>query len=75
MTKRGYLIIIEGADGENFSAYAPDLPGVVATGVSEAECEREMSDAIAFHLEGLLESGQAIPEPSHLTATYVQVAA
>jgi predicted RNase H-like HicB family nuclease len=34
-----------------------------------------MSDAIACHLEGLLESGQAIPEPSHLTATYVHVAA
>ena len=75
MTERRYLIVIEGAEGENFSAYAPDLPGVVATGATEAECEREMRDAIAFHLEGLRESGQPIPEPSHLTAAYVQVAA
>ncbi|MDX6705381.1 MAG: hypothetical protein QOK16_3850 [Solirubrobacteraceae bacterium] len=31
MTQRGYLIVIEGAAGENHSAYAPDLPGCVAT--------------------------------------------
>ena len=75
MTERRYLIVIEGAEGENFSAYAPDLPGVVATGTTEAECEREMRDAIEFHLEGLRASGQAIPEPSHLTTAYVKVAA
>ena len=75
MTERRYLIVIEGAEGENFSAYAPDLAGVVATGASEAECELEMRNAIAFHLEGLRESGQPIPEPSHLTTAYVNVAA
>ena len=75
MTERRYLIVIEGAEGENISAYAPDLPGVVAAGATEAECEREMRDAIEFHLEGLRESGQPIPEPSQLTTAYVQVAA
>ena len=75
MTERRYLIVIEGAEGQNFSAYAPDLPGVVATGATEAECEREMRDAIEFHLEGLRACGQAIPEPSHLTTAYVKVAA
>jgi predicted RNase H-like HicB family nuclease len=34
-----------------------------------------MRDAIAFHLEGLREVGEPIPEPSELTATYVDVAA
>jgi predicted RNase H-like HicB family nuclease len=75
MIDRHDLIVMEGADEENFSAYAPDLPGVVATGVSVAECEREMRDAIAFHLEGLRDRGETIPEPSQLTATYVKVAA
>ena len=64
MSERRYLIVIEGADEDNFSAYAPDVPGCVATGATQAECEREMRDA-----------GQPVPEPSHLTATYVQVAA
>lgn len=75
MTERRYLIVIEGAAGENYSAYAPDLPGCVATGATIEQVEREMHDAIAFHLEGLREAGQPIPEPSDLTATYVDVAA
>jgi predicted RNase H-like HicB family nuclease len=75
MTERRYLIVIEGTPEEGFSAYAPDLPGVVATAASEAACEAELRDAIGFHLERLRDSGQTIPEPSQLTATYVRVAA
>jgi len=75
MTERRYLIVIEGTEGENFSAYAPDLPGCVATGQTVAEVEREMQDAITFHIEGLREAGEPIPEPSHLTTAYVHVAA
>ena len=75
MTERRYLIVIEGAECENYSAYAPDLPGCVATGGTVAEVEREMHDAIAFHLEGLREAGEPIPEPSDLTTAYVEVAA
>jgi predicted RNase H-like HicB family nuclease len=75
MTERRYLIVIEGAAGENYSAYAPDLPGCVATGSTLEEVELQMRDAIAFHLEGLREAGDPIPEPSELTATYVDVAA
>jgi predicted RNase H-like HicB family nuclease len=75
MTERRYLIVIEGTEGENYSAYAPDLPGCVATGATPEEVQREMHDAIAFHLEGLRDAGEPIPEPSDLTATYVDVAA
>jgi predicted RNase H-like HicB family nuclease len=75
MNERRYLIVIEGAAGENYSAYAPDLPGCVATGSTLEDVERQMRDAIAFHLEGLREAGDPIPEPSELTATYVDVAA
>jgi predicted RNase H-like HicB family nuclease len=34
-----------------------------------------MHDAIAFHLEGLREAGEPIPEPSSLTAADIDVAA
>jgi predicted RNase H-like HicB family nuclease len=47
----GYKIIVEKAKG-NFSAYAPALPGCVATGATEAETRRNMQEAIRFHLEG-----------------------
>ena len=63
---RRYLIIIERA-GANYSAFAPDIPGCVATGHTIAETERLMREAIEFHFEGLVEEGQPIPEPSALT--------
>ena len=47
-----YAIVIEKA-GSNYSAHAPDLPGVITTG-STPECtERNMRHAIAFHLREL----------------------
>jgi predicted RNase H-like HicB family nuclease len=47
----------------------------VAAGETRETVEREMHDVIAFHLEGLKEAGEPIPEPSGLTTTYVRVAA
>ena len=66
-----YLIVIE-KTGTGFSAYSPDVPGCVATGRTRDEVEREMRDAIAFHLEGLKEEGTALPQSS-TSASYVEV--
>lgn len=68
-----YLIVIEPTK-TGFSAYSPDLPGCVSTGRTWGEVERNMHDAIEFHLEGLREEGYPIPEPSSVSA-YVEVAA
>ena len=70
---RRYVIVIEqGSDG-GFGAWAPDLPGCVALGDSVEETEREMRDAIAFHLEGLRLNGDPIPEPSAIATAVVEV--
>lgn len=58
-----YAVVIERAEG-NFSAYVPDLPGCVAVGDTLAEVESMIREAIAFHLDGMREDGQPIPEPS-----------
>jgi predicted RNase H-like HicB family nuclease len=47
-------IVVEKAKS-NYSAYSPDLPGCVATGVTRAEAERNMYEAIEMHLRGLQE--------------------
>ena len=60
-----YAVVIEKADG-NYSAYVPDLPGCVATGATIGDTERHISEAIAFHLDGLREDGLPIPEPTSL---------
>jgi len=69
-----YLIVIEGDGSTNYSAYCPDLPGVVATGNTIEECETEMRDAIAFHIEGLRLADEPVPPPISRGAT-VTVAA
>lgn len=48
-----YPIVIEGDGSTNYSAYCPDLPGVAATGDTVEECQQQMREAIAFHLESL----------------------
>jgi predicted RNase H-like HicB family nuclease len=65
-----YAVVIEQADG-NYSAYVPDLPGCVATGDTVASVEREIRDAIRFHIEGLKEDGLSVPTPTSL-AEYVE---
>ncbi len=59
-----YVILIEGGPPSNYSAWLPDLPGCAATGTTIEECEAEMKGAIAFHLEGLMEAGEALPTAS-----------
>ena len=57
-----YAIVIE-ATATGYSAYAPDLPGCIATGSTVSETENALREAIAFHLDGLREDGLAIPQP------------
>lgn len=68
-----YLIVIE-KTGTGYSAYSPDLDGCVATGKTRDEVEREMKEAITFHLEGMAQNGEKIPEP-HTYSSYVEVPA
>jgi predicted RNase H-like HicB family nuclease len=68
-----YLVIIEKTK-TGFSAFSPDLPGCVATGATREEMERNMKDAIAFHLEGMHQEGLGVPQP-HSSSTYLDVPA
>jgi predicted RNase H-like HicB family nuclease len=68
-----YLIIIE-PTGTGFSAYSPDLPGCASTGMTREECESNMREAIEFHLDGLREENEPIPQPGAF-ATFVEIAA
>ena len=58
-----YAVIIERGPN-NLSAYIPDLPGCVTTGKTLEEIECNIREAVELHLEGMLEDGEPIPEPS-----------
>ena len=66
-----YLVIFEKANG-NYSAYSPDLPGCIATGATRKEVERNIREAISFHIEGLVKDGLPLPEPASFT-DYIEV--
>lgn len=68
-----YLVVIEEIN-TGYSAFSPDLPGCVATGSSKEEVEKNMKDAVAFHLEGMDQEGLKIPQP-HSFSTYLEVSA
>jgi predicted RNase H-like HicB family nuclease len=68
-----YLIVIE-KTATGYSAYSPDLPGCISTGATRDEVQRNMHEAIEFHLEGLQRHGQPIPEPQTYSS-YVEVKA
>jgi predicted RNase H-like HicB family nuclease len=59
-----YLILIEGGPPTNYSAWSPDVLGCVATGQTVEEVKREMREALALHLKGMVEDGLPLPEPS-----------
>lgn len=66
-----FLVIIEKANG-NYSAYSPDLPGCIATGVTREEAEQHIYEAIEIHLQGLKEDGLPIPQSTSF-AEYVAI--
>lgn len=68
-----YAIVVE-KTGNNYSAYAPDLLGCVATGNTVEEAEQEIREAIKFHIDGLREDGLPIPSPSSVVE-YLEIAA
>ncbi len=53
---RTVAIVIEKA-GRNYSAYAPEVPGCIATGATAKEAEDNMRSALELHARGMAEDG------------------
>ena len=64
-----YAVLFEKTD-PGYSAYVPDLPGCIAAGDTLEETAQLMREAIGFHLDGMREDGEPIPEPRTI-AEYV----
>ncbi len=59
-----FLVLYE-KSSTGYGAYAPDLPGCIATGRTLEETRQRMTKALEMHLAALREDGDPIPEPSH----------
>jgi predicted RNase H-like HicB family nuclease len=68
---KGYVIVVEGDDGSGYSAYSPDLPGVVAAASTRDETEHLMREAVVDHVSVLAELGLPVPEPADVVGVGV----
>jgi predicted RNase H-like HicB family nuclease len=57
---RTYVVVFE-KGARNWSAYVPDLPGVIATARTRKEIEAMIREAAEFHIEGLKLEGYEVP--------------
>lgn len=68
---RHYFGLIHKDTDSDFGVSFPDFPGVVTAGASLDEARLLAEEALAFHVDGLIEDGEAIPEPSSLEEVMV----
>jgi predicted RNase H-like HicB family nuclease len=61
MTKR-FLVVYEAGEN-NYSGFAPDVAGCVATDLDLEDMRRNMREALEFHFEGMVLEGEPLPEP------------
>jgi predicted RNase H-like HicB family nuclease len=64
-----YVVIYEQAEDGGWGAYIPDVPGVVALGMSRAVVAKRIREALAAYTEDLREQGGSLPTPHHAAGT------
>lgn len=64
----GYVALIHKDDGRDFGVSFPDFPGCVSAGSTIDEARVMGAEALAFHIEGMIEDGESVPSPSSLDA-------
>ena len=63
-----YIGLIHKDAESDYGVSFPDFPGVVTAGRDLDEARAMAEEALAFHVDGLVADGEAVPEPSSLTS-------
>jgi predicted RNase H-like HicB family nuclease len=63
---RQYIALIHKEADSDYGVSFPDFPGCIAAGATLDEARDMAEQALAFHLDGLEQDGEALPEPSSL---------
>jgi predicted RNase H-like HicB family nuclease len=63
---RSYIGLVHKDADSHFGVSFPDFPGVVTAGTTLNDARAMAKEALALHIEGMVEDGEAIPEPSGL---------
>jgi predicted RNase H-like HicB family nuclease len=63
---RTYIALLRKDPDSDFSVDFPDFPGCITAGSTLEEARAMAEEALAFHIEGMIEDGDPIPAPSSL---------
>jgi predicted RNase H-like HicB family nuclease len=63
-----YIALIRKDHDSDYGVSFPDLPGCITAGETLDEARDMAEEALALHLDGLVEDGLPVPEPSSLEA-------
>jgi predicted RNase H-like HicB family nuclease len=61
-----YIALIRKDPDSSFGVEFPDFPGCISAGDTLGEAATGAAEALALHVDGIVEDGQAVPEPSTL---------
>lgn len=61
-----YIALLWKDDTSDFGVSFPDFPGCVTAGSSLEEARRLAGEALQFHIEGMLDDGEELPDPTAL---------
>jgi predicted RNase H-like HicB family nuclease len=61
-----YIAYLHKDRKSDFGVSFPDFPGCVTAGRTLEEARRKAEEALALHIQGMAEDGDAIPKPSKL---------
>ena len=61
-----YIALIHKDDHSDYGVSFPDFPGCISAGSTLDEARAGAEEALALHIEGLVEDGESLPEPSSL---------
>lgn len=61
-----YIALLRKEEGSSYGVDFPDFPGCITGGETMDVAYREAPEALQFHIKGMLEDGEQIPEPTPL---------
>ena len=61
-----YIAVIHKQAKSDFGASFPDLPGCFSVAKTLEKLRPMIEESLGFHIEGMIEDGEALPEPSPL---------
>ena len=63
-----YVGLVHKDAGSDYGVSFPDFPGLITAGTDLDDARTMAEEALTFHVEGLVEDGEIIPEASSLGA-------